>query len=65
MKRAYTKQEIGDLIRETKQELSSFERGIKNAPLETKGELKVWVKKTKTKLRQLEDIFKSGKWKIE
>ena len=60
-----SEKELGKLIRDTKAELASFERSIKNAPKENKNEFKIWARKSKSKLREFEAIYKSGTWRIE
>jgi hypothetical protein len=59
-----TKLQIAKLIKSTKEEIADFERSIKHAPLEAKGEFKSFVRKQKTKLRQLEELFNSGDWEF-
>jgi hypothetical protein len=56
-----SKLQIANLIKETKDEIADFERSIKYAPSEVKGEFKHFARKQKTKLRQLEGIFESTK----
>jgi hypothetical protein len=58
-------EDLADLIQQTKKQLADFERNIRNAPQEKRGELKSWSQKNKTKLKELEKIFKSGTWHIE
>ena len=60
-----SKLQIAKLIKNTKEEIADFERNIKHAPLEAKGEFKVFARKQKIKLRQLEEIFNSGDWEVE
>jgi hypothetical protein len=65
MKKKLSKEEINKLISDTRKELAEFERSIKKAPKEKRGEFKVFVQKSKTKLKSLEKLLSSGKWMIE
>jgi len=65
MKKKLSKEEISDFIRETRKQLSDFEHKIKNAPRDKKTEYKIWSRKTRSKLRQLEITLLEGTWYVE
>ena len=65
MKKQLTKDEVKKLISDTRKELAEFERSIKKAPMEKRGEFKMFVKKGKTKLKSLENLLSTGDWVIE
>lgn len=59
-----SKIEIGELIQDTRNQLNDFEHSIKNAPKTERCKFKVFVRKNRTKLNDLEKIFQSGTWKF-
>ena len=54
MTKQLSKKQIEKMIRKTKAEIMAFEKNIKNAPPEIRGEFKIWVRQCKNRLRKLE-----------
>ena len=59
MSKVMSQQEIANLIKATKKQIADFERSIKTAPKEVRGEYKIYCRQNKTRLRKLEEIFKT------
>jgi uncharacterized protein (DUF4213/DUF364 family) len=51
--------DIGKIIQDTRKQITEFERSIKKAPKNERCKFKVFVRKNRTKLNDLEKIFQS------